>query len=134
MSEPIIRIEKVNKWFGQFHVLTDVDLDVRAGETIAFEIRNPGAVPHEFFIGTPEDQTHHEQEIGKFYTFEPKVPGPAYSKRLRQGHARGFGQRGQEGCFERARSDCHHAHADTREDLALHDRNTYRHQRDRLGS
>ena len=31
--------------------------------------------------------THHEQEIGKFYTFDAKVPGPAYSKRLRQGPA-----------------------------------------------
>lgn len=35
MSEdPIIRIEKVSKWYGQFQVLTDVDLSVRAGERI----------------------------------------------------------------------------------------------------
>jgi polar amino acid transport system ATP-binding protein len=34
LSEPIIRIEKVSKWFGHFQVLTDVDLDVRAGERI----------------------------------------------------------------------------------------------------
>src|SRR5258706_5894580 len=34
MTEPIIRIEKVNKWYGHFQVLTDVDLDVRAGERI----------------------------------------------------------------------------------------------------
>jgi polar amino acid transport system ATP-binding protein len=33
-AEPIIRIEKVSKWFGHFQVLTDVDLDVRAGERI----------------------------------------------------------------------------------------------------
>ena len=33
-AEPIIRIEKVSKWFGPFQVLTDVDLDVRAGERI----------------------------------------------------------------------------------------------------
>ena len=33
-TEPIIRIEKVNKWYGQFQVLTDVDLDVRPGERI----------------------------------------------------------------------------------------------------
>ena len=33
-TDPIIHIEKVNKWFGQFQVLTDVDLDVRAGERI----------------------------------------------------------------------------------------------------
>jgi polar amino acid transport system ATP-binding protein len=33
-TEPIIRIEKVNKWYGHFQVLTDVDLDVRSGERI----------------------------------------------------------------------------------------------------
>jgi polar amino acid transport system ATP-binding protein len=33
-TEPIIRIEKVNKWYGPFQVLTDVDLDVRSGERI----------------------------------------------------------------------------------------------------
>ena len=33
-TEPIIRIEKVSKWFGKFQVLTDVDLDVRQGERI----------------------------------------------------------------------------------------------------
>ena len=33
-TEPIIHIEKVNKWYGQFQVLTDVDLDVRSGERI----------------------------------------------------------------------------------------------------
>jgi P-type Cu+ transporter len=38
-------------------------LDVRAGETIAFEIRNSGAVPHEFFIGTAEEQLEHEREM-----------------------------------------------------------------------
>src|SRR6218665_898393 len=33
-NEPIIRIEKANKWYGQFQVLTDVDLEVKAGERI----------------------------------------------------------------------------------------------------
>ncbi len=33
-AAPIIRIDKVNKWFGQFQVLTDVDLAVRQGERI----------------------------------------------------------------------------------------------------
>ena len=33
-TEPIIRMEKVGKWFGHFQVLTDVDLEVRAGERI----------------------------------------------------------------------------------------------------
>ena len=33
-TEPIVRIAKVNKWFGQFQVLTDIDLDVRPGERI----------------------------------------------------------------------------------------------------
>ena len=31
---PIIRIEKINKWYGQFHALTDIDLAVVAGERI----------------------------------------------------------------------------------------------------
>lgn len=36
----------------------------------------------------PRTATHHEQEIGKFNTFQPTVPGPEYSRRLAQGHAR----------------------------------------------
>jgi polar amino acid transport system ATP-binding protein len=31
---PIIRFERVNKWFGKFHVLDDVDLDVARGEVV----------------------------------------------------------------------------------------------------
>jgi P-type Cu+ transporter len=38
-------------------------LSVRAGDTIAFEISNPGAVPHEFFVGTPAEQQAHESEM-----------------------------------------------------------------------
>ena len=34
MTEPIISFEKVNKWFGQFHVLRDIDLQVVPGERI----------------------------------------------------------------------------------------------------
>ena len=34
MSEPIIRIEGMNKWFGEFHVLRDIDLTVNRGERI----------------------------------------------------------------------------------------------------
>ena len=33
-TEPIIRIEAVNKWYGTFQVLTDIDLSVRPGERI----------------------------------------------------------------------------------------------------
>ena len=33
-NEPIIRIEGMNKWFGQFHVLRDIDLTVYRGERI----------------------------------------------------------------------------------------------------
>jgi general L-amino acid transport system ATP-binding protein len=32
--ETIVSFEKVNKWFGQFHVLRDIDLQVRKGERI----------------------------------------------------------------------------------------------------
>jgi general L-amino acid transport system ATP-binding protein len=34
MSAPIIKIEKVDKWFGAFHALRAVDLEVRPGERI----------------------------------------------------------------------------------------------------
>jgi polar amino acid transport system ATP-binding protein len=34
LGQPIISMESVNKWFGQFQVLTDIDLQVRAGERI----------------------------------------------------------------------------------------------------
>ena len=34
MSEPIIEFRRVNKWFGRFHVLRDVDLVVNRGERI----------------------------------------------------------------------------------------------------
>src|SRR5688500_14624648 len=30
----VIQLKNVNKWFGQFHVLTDINLDVREGEKI----------------------------------------------------------------------------------------------------
>ncbi len=33
-GEPIIRMEGVNKWYGEFHVLKNINLDVRAGERI----------------------------------------------------------------------------------------------------
>jgi general L-amino acid transport system ATP-binding protein len=34
MSEAIIRLENVNKWYGQFHVLRNINLDVARGERI----------------------------------------------------------------------------------------------------
>lgn len=34
MTDPIIRMENVNKWYDQFHVLRDINLDVAAGERI----------------------------------------------------------------------------------------------------
>ncbi|WP_373388970.1 amino acid ABC transporter ATP-binding protein [Pseudomonas alcaligenes] len=33
-AEPIIRLQGVNKWYGQFHVLKDINLDVQQGERI----------------------------------------------------------------------------------------------------
>ena len=33
-SDPIIRLAGVNKWFGHFHVLKDIDLEVARGERI----------------------------------------------------------------------------------------------------
>jgi general L-amino acid transport system ATP-binding protein len=34
MSDAIVSLQKVNKWYGDFHVLRDIDLDVRRGERI----------------------------------------------------------------------------------------------------
>jgi len=34
MSDTIIQIQKVNKWFGDFHVLKDIDLEVKPKEKI----------------------------------------------------------------------------------------------------
>jgi len=34
MTEPIIRIIKMHKWFGEFHVLKDINLSVNRGERI----------------------------------------------------------------------------------------------------
>jgi len=34
MAEAIIRMQKLNKWYGQFHVLRDIDLEVASGERI----------------------------------------------------------------------------------------------------
>lgn len=34
MSKPIIQFENVNKWYGAFHVLKDINLEVTAGERI----------------------------------------------------------------------------------------------------
>jgi Cu+-exporting ATPase len=40
---------------------TPDQVSVNAGETIAFEITNSGALPHEFFVGTPAEQQAHER-------------------------------------------------------------------------
>lgn len=34
MSQPIVTVEKMNKWYGDFHVLKDIDLQVSPGERI----------------------------------------------------------------------------------------------------
>ena len=34
MSDPIVKISGLNKWYGEFHVLRDIDLSVQKGERI----------------------------------------------------------------------------------------------------
>ena len=34
LGETVINIDRLNKWYGQFHVLKDIDLDVKRGERI----------------------------------------------------------------------------------------------------
>ncbi|PQZ46614.1 ABC transporter ATP-binding protein, partial [Ochrobactrum sp. MYb14] len=31
---PVIQLQRMNKWYGQFHVLKDIDLQVTPGERI----------------------------------------------------------------------------------------------------
>jgi glutamate transport system ATP-binding protein len=33
-GEPLVRLSKVNKWFGELHVLQDIDLDIARGEVV----------------------------------------------------------------------------------------------------
>ena len=34
LGDTIIKIHELNKWYGQFHVLKDINLDVKRGERI----------------------------------------------------------------------------------------------------
>ena len=53
--------------------------NVRAGETVAFDISNSGAVPHEFIIGDATVQQVHENEMstGRMGGESTGVTGPA---------------------------------------------------------
>ena len=47
MSEHIIEFDKVNKWYGNnFHVLRDIDLQVRTGERIVICGPSGSATPN----------------------------------------------------------------------------------------
>lgn len=39
------------------------DFEVSVGETVGFIVTNGGQVPHEFYVGTAEDQIAHEDEM-----------------------------------------------------------------------
>ena len=34
-ADPIIRLQKINKFFGSYHALTDVSIDISQGEKVA---------------------------------------------------------------------------------------------------
>ncbi|HEY3062023.1 MAG TPA: heavy metal translocating P-type ATPase [Chloroflexota bacterium] len=72
-TRPVSRTMQVNTT--EALRFTPDQLSVRAGETIAFEITNPGAVPHEFFIGTPAEQQEHEREMIEDGAQMPAEPG-----------------------------------------------------------
>ena len=36
MAEPLVRIKKLNKWFGDLHVLKDIDIDIEPSEVVVF--------------------------------------------------------------------------------------------------
>jgi Cu+-exporting ATPase len=60
-ARPVSRTIQVNAT-DTLRFVPDV-LMVRAGETIAFEISNPGVLPHEFYLGTVAEQQAHEREM-----------------------------------------------------------------------
>lgn len=37
--------------------------EAAVGETVIFEVTNTGQIVHEFYVGTPEEQTSHEEEM-----------------------------------------------------------------------
>ena len=56
---PIIQMRGVNKWFGQFHVLKDIDLEVRAGERIV--VCGPSGSGKSTLIRCINGLEHHEE-------------------------------------------------------------------------
>jgi len=59
MSEPIIKCRGVNKWFGEFHALRGVDMDVQQGEVIV--IFGPSGSGKSTFIRTINRLEEHQQ-------------------------------------------------------------------------
>jgi general L-amino acid transport system ATP-binding protein len=59
MSEPIIKCRGVNKWFGEFHALRGVDMDVKQGEVIV--IFGPSGSGKSTFIRTINRLEEHQQ-------------------------------------------------------------------------
>jgi len=59
MSEPIIKCRGVNKWFGEFHALRGVDMEVQQGEVIV--IFGPSGSGKSTFIRTINRLEEHQQ-------------------------------------------------------------------------
>lgn len=57
-------------------------ISVKAGGTVAFDITQSGALPHEFFIGTPAEQQAHEAEMA---TGSPMMDEPGAADLLAGG-------------------------------------------------
>lgn len=51
-AEPMILLQGVNKWYGQFHVLKDINLSVQQGERIVLWHRPVRASPPPFAAST----------------------------------------------------------------------------------
>ena len=56
---PMVRIEGLNKWFGEFHVLRDIHLDVRAGEKVV--ICGPSGSGKSTLIRCINQLEHHQK-------------------------------------------------------------------------
>lgn len=72
---PIIELRRVNKWFGEYHALRDVDLQVRAGERVV--ICGPSGSGKSTLIRCINQlERHHDGEIlvdGRTLTDDPKT-------------------------------------------------------------
>ena len=84
LAEQSIRTIEVDMGDGSFDVSS---IAVEVGETVRFVLRNTGAVPHEFAIGSPEKQRIRRGYIGRMITHATTEITPADREKLESWNA-----------------------------------------------